>query len=118
MVSALSGKASSYALNKLQDRTRLFIGPGVKVYEGMIVGENSRSKDMVVNPTKEKRKTNIRAAGADEGIRLTPPIILNLEQALEFIDGDELVEITPQNIRLRKKLLTENERARQKKSQS
>lgn len=116
LVAAFAGTSSSYALNNLQERTRLFIGPGVAVYEGMIVGENSRSKDMAVNPTKEKKKTNIRAAGADEGIRLTPPIVLNLEQALEFIDEDELVEITPQSIRLRKKLLTENERARQKKS--
>jgi GTP-binding protein len=114
LVSAFIGKSSAYALNNFQERTRLFIGPGVKVYEGMIIGENSRTKDMIVNPTKEKKKTNIRAAGADEGIRLTPPIILNLEQALEFIDEDELVEITPQSIRLRKKLLTENERARQK----
>jgi GTP-binding protein len=116
LVSAFVGKSSAYALNNLQERTRLFIGPGVRVYEGMIIGENSRTKDMIVNPTKEKKKTNIRAAGADEGIRLTPPIILNLEQALEFIDDDELVEITPQSIRLRKKLLTENERARQKKT--
>ncbi|MFC1568308.1 translational GTPase TypA [Candidatus Margulisiibacteriota bacterium] len=115
LVSAFVGKSSAYALNNLQERTRLFIGPGVKVYEGMIIGENSRTKDMVVNPTKEKKKTNIRAAGADEGIKLTPPIILNLEQALEFIDEDELVEITPRNTRLRKKLLTENERARRKK---
>ncbi|MFC1540549.1 translational GTPase TypA [Candidatus Margulisiibacteriota bacterium] len=109
LVSAFVGKSSAYALNNLQERTRLFIGPGVKVYEGMIIGENSRTRDMVVNPT------NIRAAGADEGIKLTPPIILNLEQALEFIDEDELVEITPRNTRLRKKLLTENERARRKK---
>lgn len=116
LVSTVNGKAAAYALNNLQDRARLFIGPGVNVYEGMIIGENSRSEDMVVNPCKEKKKTNIRAAGADEGIRLTPPIKLNLEQALEFIDDDELVEITPSNIRLRKKYLTENERSREKKN--
>ena len=116
LVSAFVGKSSAYALNNLQERTRLFIGPGVQVYEGMIVGENPRSQDMIVNPTREKKKTNIRAAGADESIKLTPPIILNLEQALEFIDEDELVEITPQSIRLRKKLLTENQRVRQKKT--
>ncbi|MFH1683343.1 MAG: translational GTPase TypA [Candidatus Margulisiibacteriota bacterium] len=116
VVVAVGGKTAGYALNNLQDRSRLFVGPAVKVYEGMIIGENSRSKDMVVNPCKEKKKTNIRAAGADEGIRLTPPMILNLEQALEFIDDDELVEITPKSIRLRKKFLTENERSRQKKA--
>ncbi|MFA6549465.1 MAG: EF-Tu/IF-2/RF-3 family GTPase, partial [Candidatus Margulisiibacteriota bacterium] len=113
LVSTNLGKTASYALNNLQDRGTLFIGPGVEVYEGMIIGENSRTNDMVANPCKEKKQTNIRAAGADEAIRLTPPINLTLEQALEFIDDDELVEITPKNIRLRKKLLTQNARARQ-----
>jgi GTP-binding protein len=115
LVSTDNGKTSSYALNNLQERSKLFVGPGVAVYEGMIVGENSRTKDMVVNPTKEKKQTNIRAAGADEGVRLTPPILLTLEQALEFIDDDELVEITPTCLRLRKRFLTENERARKQK---
>ena len=106
MVSGNTGKSAGYALENLQQRARLFIGPGVEVYEGMIVGENARHQDMAVNPTKEKKQTNIRAAGADENIKLTPPIDLTLEQSLEFIDDDELVEITPKHIRLRKKMLT------------
>ena len=118
VVSMVSGKTAAYALNNIQDRSRLFIGPSTEVYEGMVIGENSRDKDMVVNPCKAKKKTNIRAANADEGIRLTPPTLLTLEQALEFIDDDELVEITPKSIRLRKKYLTENERARNKKAQA
>ncbi|OGC11579.1 GTP-binding protein TypA [candidate division WOR-1 bacterium RIFOXYA12_FULL_52_29] len=112
LISGNTGKTASYALDNLQQRARLFVKPGIEVYEGMIVGENSRAMDMTVNPCKEKKQTNIRAASADEAIRLTPPIILTLEQALEFIDDDELVEITPKNIRLRKKYLTENERDR------
>lgn len=115
LVSGNNGKTASYALENLQDRSSLFIGPGIQVYEGMIIGENARRMDMTVNPTKEKKQTNIRSAGADEAIHLTPPIKLSLEQALEFIDDDELVEVTPHSIRLRKKLLTENERARNRK---
>ena len=112
LVSGNFGKTASYALDNLQDRSKLFVSPGIEVYEGMIVGENARSMDMTVNPTKEKKQTNIRSAGADEAIKLTPPIKLTLEQALEFIDDDELVEVTPHNIRLRKKMLTEHERSR------
>lgn len=112
LISGNPGSTASYALENLQQRGKLFVGPGIRVYEGMIVGENSRSRDMTVNPTKEKKQTNIRAAGADEAIRLTPPIKLTLEQALEFIDEDELVEVTPKNIRLRKVFLTSNERER------
>jgi GTP-binding protein len=115
LISGNNGTTASYALDNLQDRSRLFIGPGVEVYEGMIVGENARRMDMTVNPTKEKKQTNIRAAGADEAIRLTPPIKLTLEQALEFINDDELVEVTPKSIRLRKKMMTENERSRNRK---
>ena len=115
MISGDNGKTASYALHNLQERGRLFVSPGVEVYEGMIIGETMRKQDMTVNPCKEKKQTNIRAAGADEAIRLTPAINLTLEQALEFIDEDELVEITPHNIRLRKKLLTENERSRNRK---
>jgi GTP-binding protein len=114
LISSHTGKTASYGLAHIQERGQLFIGPGMQVYEGMIVGENSRSQDMPVNPTKEKKMTNIRAASADIAIKLTPPIILTLEQALEFINEDELVEITPKSIRLRKKLLTANERARRK----
>jgi GTP-binding protein len=112
LVSNTSGKALAYALYNLQDRGSLFIGHGVEVYEGMLVGIHKRSNDLPVNPTKAKQLTNIRAAGSDENIQLTPPLDYSLEQALEFIDDDELVEITPGNIRLRKKLLAEGERRR------
>ncbi|HEX2052369.1 MAG TPA: translational GTPase TypA [Actinomycetota bacterium] len=106
------GETTSYALYDLQDRGELFVGPGVTVYEGMIIGENSRSEDMNVNPTKEKKKTNIRTHAADEALRLVPPRILSLEQALEFMAGDELVEITPKSIRLRKAELDQRLRLR------
>ena len=110
LVSTVAGKALAYALFNLQERGSLFIGHGVEVYEGMILGIHSRGNDLAVNPTKAKQLTNIRAAGSDENILLTPPLNLSLEAALEFIDDDELVEITPQSLRLRKKLLTESER--------
>jgi GTP-binding protein len=106
----VEGKALGYALFNLQERGRLFIEHGTEVYEGMIIGIHSRDNDLVVNPTKAKQLTNIRAAGSDENIILTPPIKLSLEQALEFIDDDELVEVTPKSVRLRKKLLLEHER--------
>ncbi|ALP52153.1 GTP-binding protein TypA [Candidatus Tenderia electrophaga] len=106
------GKALAYALFNLQDRGRLFIGHGEEVYEGMIIGIHSRDNDLVVNPLKAKQLTNVRAAGTDEALTLTPPIRHSLEQALEFIDEDELVEVTPNHIRLRKKLLKEHERKR------
>ena len=107
-----SGKALGYALFNLQERGRLFIGHGDEVYEGGIIGIHSRGNDLVVNPLKAKQLTNIRAAGSDENILLTPPLRMSLEQALEFIDDDELVEVTPHHIRLRKKLLLEHERKR------
>jgi GTP-binding protein len=113
LVSMVAGKALAYALFNLQERGALFIGHGTEVYEGMIVGIHSRGNDLPVNPTKGKQLTNIRAAGSDENILLTPPVKLSLEQALEFIDDDELVEITPVSIRLRKKLLREHERRRE-----
>jgi len=106
------GKSLGYALFNLQERGRLLIGPGEEVYDGMVIGIHSRNNDLVVNPLKAKQLTNIRAAGTDENILLTPPIRLTLEQALEFIDDDELVEVTPKTIRLRKKLLKEFERKR------
>ncbi len=112
LVSMVKGKSLSYALFTLQDRGRLFIGPNEEVYEGMIVGQNSRDNDLVVNPTKAKQLTNVRAAGKDDALLLTPPVRMSLEQALEFIDDDELVEVTPNHVRLRKKLLQENERRR------
>ncbi len=107
-----NGKALAFALFNLQERGRLLIEPGEEVYEGMIIGIHSRGNDLVVNPLKAKQLTNIRAAGSDENILLTPPVKLTLEQALEFIDDDELVEVTPSHIRLRKKLLKEHERKR------
>jgi len=116
LVSMVQGKALGYALFNLQERGRLFIEHATEVYEGMVIGIHSRDNDLVVNPTKAKQLTNIRAAGSDENILLTPPIKMSLEQALEFIDDDELVEVTPQSIRLRKKLLTENERKRASRS--
>jgi GTP-binding protein len=112
MVSMVNGKALAYALFNLQERGAMLIGHGAEVYEGMLVGIHSRGNDLPVNPTKGKQLTNIRAAGSDENILLVPPIRFSLEQALEFIDDDELVEITPVNIRLRKKLLSESERRR------
>ena len=107
-----SGKALAYALFNLQERGRMVIGPGAEVYEGMIIGIHSRDNDLVVNPLKAKQLTNIRAAGSDENILLTPPIRMSLEQALEFIDDDELVEVTPHHLRLRKKMRAEHERKR------
>ena len=117
LVSMVSGKTLGYALFNLQERGRLFVEPNVEVYEGMIVGVNSRGNDLVVNPTKAKQLTNIRASGTDENILLTPPISHSLERAMEFISEDELVEITPNHIRLRKKHLTENERKRSARQQ-
>jgi len=112
LISNGAGKALGFALFNLQERGRLIIGPGEEVYEGMIVGIHSRDNDLVVNPLKAKQLTNIRAAGTDENIILTPPIKMSLEQALEFIDDDELVEVTPHSIRIRKKFLKEHERKR------
>jgi len=110
LISMVTGKALGYALFSLQERGRLFIEHGTEVYEGMIIGIHSRDNDLVVNPTKAKQLTNMRASGSDENILLTPPIKMSLEQALEFIDDDELVEVTPKSIRIRKKLLLEHER--------
>lgn len=112
LIANLAGEARAFALFNLQERGRLLIKPQTVVYEGMIVGIHSRDNDLVVNVTKEKQLTNIRAAGSDENIILTPPILFSLEEALEFIDDDELVEVTPNSIRLRKKMLKEHERKR------
>ena len=112
LVSMAAGKALAYALFNLQERGRLFIGHGVEVYEGMIIGIHSRSNDLVVNPLKAKQLTNIRAAGTDENLLLSPPVSTTLEYALEFINEDELVEVTPESIRIRKKYLREHERKR------
>ena len=112
LIANCAGTARAFALWNLQERGRLYIGPQTDVYEGMIVGLHSRDNDLVVNVTKEKQLTNIRAAGTDENIILTPPVLFSLEQAMEFINDDELVEVTPNFIRLRKKQLKEHERKR------
>ena len=112
LVSMVKGKTLAFGLFNLQERGKLFLGHAEEVYEGQIVGLHSRGNDLVVNPTKGKQLTNVRASGTDEALTLVPPVVMTLEQALEFIEDDELVEVTPHHIRLRKKLLTENERKR------
>jgi GTP-binding protein len=112
LVADRAGTATAYAIYNLQERGEIFIEPGVVVYEGMIIGDNARPNDMDVNVTKEKKQTNMRASTADEAIRLVPPRRLGLEQAIEFINDDELVEVTPSAIRLRKRILAANMRPR------
>ncbi len=114
LISQEQGDAVAYALWKLEDRGRMFVSPGDKLYEGMIIGIHSRDNDLVVNPIKGKQLTNVRASGTDEAVRLTTPVILTLERAIEFIDDDELVEITPKTLRLRKRYLNETDRKRAK----
>lgn len=116
LISQDNGEAVAYALWNLEDRGRMFVSPGDKLYEGMIIGIHSRDNDLVVNPLKGKKLTNVRASGTDEAVRLTTPIKLTLESAVEFIDDDEIVEITPQTIRLRKRYLQEHERRRMSKA--
>ena len=112
------GEAVAYALFNLQERGRMFVSPGEKLYEGMIIGIHSRENDLVVNPIKTKKLTNIRAAGKDDAILLTPPIQLTLEYAVEFIADDELVEVTPESIRIRKRFLKETDRKRTSRKES
>jgi len=116
LISQEGGEAVAYALWNLEDRGRMFVSPGDKLYEGMIIGIHSRDNDLVVNPLKGKKLTNVRASGTDEAVRLTTPIKMTLESAVEFIDDDEIVEITPQNIRMRKRFLQEHERRKSKNS--
>ena len=116
LISQDNGEAVAYALWKLEDRGRMFVSPGDKLYEGMIIGVHSRDNDLVVNPIKGKQLTNVRASGTDEAVRLTPPIRLTLESAVEFIDDDEVVEITPLSVRIRKRYLSEIERKRASRS--
>ena len=111
-VSTSTGKAVAFALNGLQQRAEMFVAPGDAVYEGMIVGENSREEDLAVNPLKEKKLTNVRASGSDDAILLKPPRRMSMEAALEYIEDDELLEITPSQFRLRKRLLHKNDRRR------
>ena len=116
LVSMASGKSLAYALFNLQERGRLFINPGTEVYEGMVIGQHTRNNDLVVNPLKGKQLTNFRAAGSDENVLLTPPIDATLEFALEFIDDDELIEVTPSSVRIRKKMLRSHERKKAARS--
>ena len=118
LVSSEQGEAVAYSLFNLQERGRMFVSPGEKLYEGMIIGIHSRDNDLVVNPIKTKKLTNIRAAGKDDAILLTPPIQLTLEYAVEFIADDELVEVTPASIRIRKRFLKEQDRKRSARSDS
>jgi GTP-binding protein len=116
LVSDRAGRTTAYALYHLEPRGTLFVAPGVDVYEGMIVGENARDNDLDVNVTREKKLTNIRAAGADEALRLAPPRDMSLDRALEWIDGDELAEVTPASVRVRKRTLAANVRPRRQKT--
>jgi GTP-binding protein len=115
LISAEHGEAVAYALWKLQDRGKMFVSPGDKLYEGMVIGIHSRDNDLIVNPIKGKQLTNVRSSGTDEAVRLITPIAVTLESAVEFIDDDELVEITPKTIRIRKRYLLEHERKRASK---
>ena len=116
LISMVSGEAVPYALNMLEERGELFIGGGAKIYEGIIIGENAKPDDLEVNPMKSKQLTNFRSTGKDDSIRLTPPRVMTLEQAIAYIDDDEMVEVTPENIRLRKAILDPHERKRAKRS--
>jgi len=112
LISSEQGDAVAFALWNLEERGRMFVSPGERLYEGMVVGIHSRDNDLIVNPIKGKKLTNVRAAGKDEAVSLTPPIQLTLESAIEFIEDDELVEVTPKSIRLRKRFLSEHARKR------
>jgi len=115
MISMISGKALAYALWNLQERGVLYISPNVEVYEGMVIGNVAKGNDLCVNPIKGKQLTNVRASGSDDAIKLTPPMELSLETGLSIMNDDEYLEVTPKNIRLRKKYLTENDRNRAKR---
>jgi len=118
LISMEDGEAMAYALNMVQERGRLMVEPGEKIYKGMIVGENARENDIPVNPCKAKRLTNMRSTGDGKGIQLDPPLRLSLERALEYIGPDEYVEATPKNLRLRKKILDETQRKRAAQSRA
>ena len=112
LISKDKGTAVAYSIDKLQDRGKFFVEPNAEIYEGQVIGENSRGDDMCVNVTKEKKQSNVRSSGNDEKARIIPPVIFSLEEALEYIQKDEYVEVTPKSIRLRKIYLTENDRKR------
>jgi GTP-binding protein len=115
LIASQSGEALSYGLEAAQGRGNTFVGPGTQVYEGMIVGQNTKDADIEINVCKGKKLTNMRSSGADFLIQLAPPIVLSLEQSLDFLENDELLEITPDNLRLRKRYLTDIERRRQRR---
>jgi len=115
MISMENGKTMAYSLFNLQDRGTIFVKPATEIYEGMIIGESSKDQDLTVNSTKNKKLTNVRASGTDEALKLTPPKLMSLEEAIDYISNDEYVEVTPETIRLRKKYLTETDRKRNKK---
>ena len=112
LISSENGEAVAYSIFNLQNRGVMYIKPQVKVYEGMVIGEHAKNNDLTVNPIKGKAQSNVRSSGADEAIKLIPPRDMSLERALEWIEDDELLEVTPENIRIRKKFLTESERKR------
>jgi GTP-binding protein len=112
LISMEQGETVAYAMVNVQERGVLFVNPGVKVYEGMVIGAHSRPTDLAVNPCKKKHLNNIRSSNAEEAIVLTPPRLMSLEQTLEFLEEDEILEVTPENLRIRKKLLSENDRKR------
>ena len=112
LISMQEGDVVAYALDNLQMRGKFFVSPGDRVYEGQVIGESNKEGDIVVNAQKSKKLTNMRASGSDESVRLTPPIIMSLEEALEYINDDELVEVTPKSIRIRKTILNELDRKR------
>ena len=116
LISQYDGEAVAYSIWKLQDRGRMFVSHNDPVYEGMVIGIHSRDNDLVVNPVRGKQLTNVRSSGTDEAVRLVTPIDCNLEYAVEFISDDELVEVTPKRVRIRKRYLTENERKRMSRS--
>jgi GTP-binding protein len=118
LISMENGVSVSYALWKLEDRGKFFIGAQEQIYQGMIIGEHSRDNDLEVNPLRGKQLTNVRASGTDEAVRLTPPVRMSLEEAIAYIDDDELVEVTPKNIRLRKRHLDPHERKRQARAEA
>ena len=118
LIAHAKSQSVAFALFNLQERGQMLLGPGVDIYEGMIIGIHSRNNDLVVNALKGKQLTNVRASGKDDAIQLTTPVIFSLEQALEFINDDELVEVTPKNIRIRKKKVLEHERKRESRNKN
>src|SRR6185436_7517913 len=116
LIASEAGVSNAYGLNNAQERGTLFIGPAVEVYQGMIVGENAKAEDIEINVNRTKKLTNMRASGSDDALTLTPPKIMSLEESLEFLMADELLEVTPESLRLRKKILDPTKRKREQKN--